>query len=1003
MHDELRAVRDVAAPDGVERNFGLRGVLAALGVRRDPIRCGRYELREKLGEGAMGVVYHAHDPELDRWVAVKLLREPSDDETRDVLREEGRALARLSHPNVVQVLGVGREQGRTWIAMEWVEGTTLAQWATAHPPGTAQRHATALRMLLAAGRGLHAAHVAGLVHRDFKPANVLVRGRDQLVKVADFGLARPQLMAETLESPYQASARAELVDDLSHVSRGLTRTGAIVGTPRYMSPEQHMGQLADARSDQFCFAVSAWEVFYGSPPFSARTANGVLDAIERGELPVPDTDAVPSGVRDVLARALAADPQARYPSMGELLRELGRRRRGLGLITLGLVAAGMTVWWAAGGDASLAAAGPRCDRGEAQAEVTRVWSDARREAVTGAMSATNLAYADSVGHAVDGALREFSTRWVDAQVEACRATWHLGDASEADLDARVACLQRQLDTADAFVARLEDADAELVEHAAGAAHDLPTPEACRHPESIPSAEDSPRAAELRAELDVAAAAQLAADYRTAKARAGAVAAAAGDAGLDVLKGDALEVLARALGELAEPSAGTIFEQAYEIAIAHDHPARATERARRAATFYIVDGKIDEGAQWLRHAEAANERQGRPKVATAYIERTRCQLQHQRGEIAAAYDTCTTALASLDGAAASDLYLRWSVRTRLATLAVAMGRTNEAIEIDTQLREEAEAELGPSHPRVGGMWLNLGKAAQDTGRADLAEESYRRAIDVFRVAYGPDHRWVVSGWMNLGSLYLDLHRLDESEVAFAAALQATAGREDAVTARVLHNFAELRRRQSRDEEALKLLERVRVIEADTLPPDHPQLAHTHQTLGTTYISLGRLDDAQTHYDAALKLRDPDVASLDLARLWSSYAALAEARGDPETALQYSLRSLQTFAATVAGPGPSRAERGRACDLLLNAGRVDEARRHAPDMDDSPLPTTDRARFTYARMLYCTARVARLDGDPTRAQASAATALDALDGLSEPRAVDLRSTIEAWAESGATSAR
>ena len=249
---------------------------------------GRYEIRGCAGLGGMGLVYEAYDPELERRVALKVLRPHRRREGQRRLLREARALAKLSHPNVVSVFDVGTDDDRVFIAMEFIDGPTLRDWLDEAPSVS-----DILDVFAEAGRGLAAAHDRGLVHRDFKPDNVLV-GDDGRVLVTDFGLARHRT--------------ASASDDV-------TREGAIVGTPAYMAPEVRSGGDVDARSDQFGFAVALYQALHGHLP--------------RVDLPLMQgarTDELPWRARRLLRRALAGDPSKRYPTMDALVAELGRCR-----------------------------------------------------------------------------------------------------------------------------------------------------------------------------------------------------------------------------------------------------------------------------------------------------------------------------------------------------------------------------------------------------------------------------------------------------------------------------------------------------------------------------------------------------------------------------------------------------------------------------------------------------------------------------------------------------
>ncbi|QRN97358.1 protein kinase [Archangium violaceum] len=272
-------------------------------------RLGRYVIETRLGAGGMGVVYAAKDPSLGRTVALKLLRPGAgtgEDEGRARLVREAQAMARLSHPNVLPLFELGTEEGRVFLAMERVEGPTLAGWLRERERPWRE----VLALFLQAGEGLAAAHRAGLVHRDFKPANVLV-GADGRPRVTDFGLVRHGTREEG------GTPGAVLGDP---EESALTRVGAVPGTPAYMSPEQLAGLEVDARGDQFSFCVALHEALHGVRPFEARAR----DEARWRRVPVPRRPRLPGHVRAALDRGLSLEPEARFPSMDELLAALAR-------------------------------------------------------------------------------------------------------------------------------------------------------------------------------------------------------------------------------------------------------------------------------------------------------------------------------------------------------------------------------------------------------------------------------------------------------------------------------------------------------------------------------------------------------------------------------------------------------------------------------------------------------------------------------------------------------
>lgn len=294
---------------------------------------GRYVIDATIGRGAMGVVYAAHDPDLDRKVALKLLHTGAHSAAHDMrtrLLREAQAMARLSHPNVITVHDVGSFGGQLFVAMEYVAGGTLRSWLAG-----GRSVDEILAVFRRAGSGLAAAHAAGLVHRDFKPDNVLV-GEDGRVRVTDFGLARAD--------DADGSPPDDAVADTRPLTMTLTRTGTLLGTPAYMAPEQLRGAVADARSDLFSFSVALYEALYERRPFAGKTVAELRKAIDAGRIlaPPPGTQ-VPAWVRAALVRGLRAAPAERFASMRDMLDALEppREKRRIGYAML-LVAAGAT-------------------------------------------------------------------------------------------------------------------------------------------------------------------------------------------------------------------------------------------------------------------------------------------------------------------------------------------------------------------------------------------------------------------------------------------------------------------------------------------------------------------------------------------------------------------------------------------------------------------------------------------------------------------------------------
>lgn len=306
-------------------------------------RIGRYVVLGVLGQGGMGVVYRAYDPELTREVALKVLRvdrggRDSAHGSQKRLRREAQAMARISHPNVLSVYDAGLVSDQVFIAMEMVRSQqTLGTWLEEQE----RPWPAVVSMFRECAKGLDAAHRAGFVHRDFKPHNVLI-GRDGRPRVMDFGLVQSKCDDVTRSGDAWYASEDEMDTQLTHA-------GCVVGTPRYMSPEQHRGELTDARADQFSFCIALFEALYGIRPFGHGGVHAIGRRKSLGVLAErPTHRRVPKWLDDVLVRGLASDPNDRWPSMAALFDGLtgphrSRRRFRPWLVTLRTGALGVIV------------------------------------------------------------------------------------------------------------------------------------------------------------------------------------------------------------------------------------------------------------------------------------------------------------------------------------------------------------------------------------------------------------------------------------------------------------------------------------------------------------------------------------------------------------------------------------------------------------------------------------------------------------------------------------
>lgn len=427
-------------------------------------RFGRYTILERIGVGGMGEVWAAYDPHLDRKIALKLIHSQFEgtrqDRHRARLLREAQALAKLSHPHVVTVYDVDQIDNRLYIAMEFVEGETVAAWVERTSPSWQE----ILEVYVAAARGLAAAHAQGIVHRDIKPSNIVV-GKDKRVCVLDFGVAKAlQGHAMVVESTLELDEETPLHEIVLSARQSLTKPGPTIGTPGYMALEQvRTGHQVGPAADQFSLAVSLYESLYGFSPYSCVSLLTRLTAMEAGEVILPPSDkAVPSHVFDVVRRALQPTPDERYPSMEAFIKALEGSeslvaKRSSWLFAMGAVlVAGVGALWMAG---SRTEPSPAPCQGAAEIWDS-VWSDERRVAVAEAVLATVDGH-DVLAN-VSIAADRFGEAWKASWTHVCEATAVQGVQSQILLEARMDCLTASRQKMDAVLDAFEDADARLL-------------------------------------------------------------------------------------------------------------------------------------------------------------------------------------------------------------------------------------------------------------------------------------------------------------------------------------------------------------------------------------------------------------------------------------------------------------------------------------------------------------------------------------------------------------
>jgi tetratricopeptide (TPR) repeat protein len=731
---------------------------------------GRYVVLEPLGAGGMGIVVAAYDPELDRKVALKLLAPGGGDDAHARLLREAQAMARLSHPNVVAVYDVGVAAGRVFLAMELLEGDTLEAWCATGPRSWRQ----VVAVFVQAGRGLAAGHAAGVLHRDFKPSNVMI-GRDGRVCVLDFGLA---LAVGTAAAPARRAA-APRIGDASRI----THDGQVAGTPAYMAPEQHAALALDARTDQFGFCVSLFEALYRVRPFRGATADEIAEAMMDGRIVEPGLPRrVPAWLRATVLRGLSAEPADRWPSMDALLQRLAHGRAAPMRIAGWTTAAALGI----GGLALANRLASEPDRVCAGADdrIVRAWHEGRRAEVIAAFAVSPAPYAEHNAIEATRALDRYADAWTRMHVEACEATHVWGSQSEALLDLRMGCLSQRLGELEAVIDLLATADEQIVARSVELTLGLPLLSRCEDKGGLgvvaPLPDDAAQRAtveELRARGHRVRALLEAGKYREALVAAQSVAAEAQAIGYAPLVAESIARLGAAQLQLGDAeAAATAFDRALWAAVAGGDDELAIRIA--TANAYVVGDRLarpDQGDWFLHYAEAVVHRGGDDPTLRAVVEQTRGSLALRAGRPEDAVASFQRALDDLTDTDGSPVTLA-ALHNNLGAALEELDRPTDAAAQFERALELYERTLGPDHPDVATALNNLGATVRARGDARAALPLHERALRIRERSLAADNPFIASTLVNLCE---DRLATGEIERALASCRRALAIAESAL--------------------------------------------------------------------------------------------------------------------------------------------------------------------------------------------------------------------------------
>jgi eukaryotic-like serine/threonine-protein kinase len=856
---------------------------------------GRYVLLDPIGKGGLGVVYAAYDPQLDRKVALKLLRPRANSsatasEGKARLLREAQAMARLSHPNVVAVHDVGVHEDQVFIAMDLVEGETLTTWK-ARQKRTPHE---VLDIFLQAGRGLAAAHAANLVHRDFKPDNVLIDQNGRAL-VMDFGLARAADIGDQSEVPPSPEAPTQLGRDSAALAVPLTGVGIVMGTPGYAAPEQLRGDAADALSDQFSFCASLYEALYGELPFAGNTLGSYAAAIEQsGARPVMPAGRVPARLRRILLKGMSLTPGDRFKSLDDLLRELCKdTRRTLRWV---LLPAGVLLVCSA---AFLGLRQYRLRReGECEDSAGRLagtWDPEVKAKIHRAFAATGKPFAQDAWNGVSGALDSYASIWTSMRDEACAETRLRNQQTEEVFFLRMVCFERERAGLKALIDVLTQADGSIVENAVVAVQSLEKPNACSNlaalraePNAIPT--DPARAARFanfRGRLAEATALYDAGQYEKVIPLATALAADCDATAERWFQAEALFILGGSQRRSDNfTSSAQAFSQAYVSATSSRNEAVAARSASSLVEISTYLGKSEDAQLWSSLAQAVIAEIGGSDELEADLLLRQANASFLRGDYSDAVSDSARALDLAKRVFGPDDRRTVSILNTVAIATTVEGRWTEGMELSRQVATATEKALGPDHPLTSLFLANYGQSLGGLGRALEGNEVCKRSLTIATHSTGNDSDYTANALTCLARSARYLGELDQA-LASAKRIVAIYERRQPVDAQRPPNgldevgLAWLAK--GRYAEALQALEKSVAMRERTHGPDHVELQDALDGAGRAYLGLHQPMKAIPLLERAVRLRQRGLA--EPGQLGATLFALARARSEAKGSAKF----------------------------------------------------------------------------------------------------------------------
>jgi serine/threonine-protein kinase len=908
-------------------------------------RVGRFEIVKQLGIGGMGIVYLARDTELDRQVCLKFLHPETSREHKTRILGEARAMARLSHPNVVSVYEVEKYQEQLFVVMEYVEGTTLRDWLI-------QAKSTwrmVVEVFRAAAKGLAAAHQAGVVHRDFKPDNVLVapsqhNTNDMRVLVGDFGLAHSR----------QPGGPKKLDDD------------QLLGTPAYMSPEQIQGRPLDAKTDQFSFCVALFEALYGTRPFAGKTLDEVKQNILAGKIDYSHNKApIPGWLKKVVVTGLNCDPDLRHNSMDQLVTLLSRGLNkskyilsAAAVFALMAMALGLGIW-----------SGRTEPCQGAEDKLVGIWDKSRKTALKKSFLDSKLSFAPKAYADTAAILDNYSESWLKQHRQACLAGQVRQERSKEHLDLRMQCLDERLQELKVVTDFLDNADNEIVSKAVEIAGNMTSPKACSDVDALAALPPIPQdvaikkaAQDTRAKIKQLEALVDSGKIKPLFSLAQEIVKQAEQIKYAPLEAESLYWMGKVQRILGKPRpAKKTFDQAILAGTATGH-----QRLVALA--------------WIELVELIGVDLAKPQEANQLVENTSTML---------------------DRIAAGEK-LKAALLLSQAKVSKFAGKYKKALSEYQAILEIFERLFGSSHPKTFDVRIGIIELLCILGNYERAQRELEEMRIVLNESYGIEHPKNITLLRLQARIHFGLGNYHKEKVFAENALALSEkiyGTKHPQTASCHHRVAHAGGYVLDFENELTHLKKSLEINQEVFGPNHPSVASDHRQLAFLYNEAGQYQKAEKAIIKSIEITRA-IFSDNHHSIYESYSILADIQqdqGELEEALQNHLKVIEWNKRNKLGISWWMSNNLAVAEILMEKGKLDKAFDEVRRTMQAVEQKSGSSHPDYSDCLCMLFELLLATKDYTRAEKVLSDYLQALKANSDSYSDSLQSSIMHWAYS------